>query len=127
MSCTFAAIVEIFCIDLDFELGLGFGVVGAASIDDWDSSFGYGSAVVDGVIDVGIDAISFYKVCFLMMFIFISIVLNSIIFFIEGLSLPNRGVVDLSFGWKMSCYFSKEGVGRSYLFHSLTVIYTIKR
>ena len=62
-----------------------------------------------------------------MIFIFISIVLTSVIFFVYGLSLPNRGVIDLSFEGNMSCYFSEEGVGCSDWFHSLTVIYTIKR
>ena len=127
MSCTFAAIVEVFSIDLNFELGFSFRMVGASSIGDWDSSFGYGSAIVDGVVDVGIDAISLGKVWILMIFIFISIVLTSVIFFVYGLSLPNRGVIDLSFEGNMSCYFSEEGVGCSDWFHSLTVIYTIKR
>lgn len=62
-----------------------------------------------------------------MIFIFISIVLDSVIFFIDGLSLPNRSVIDLSFDGNMPYYFSEEGVGCYDWFHCLTVIYTIKR
>ena len=108
MSCTLAAIIETFPINLYFEFSFTIKVVDTPPWRHGHSPFGDSSTVGDWrLIYIGINAILLHFLPFLINLFELILIVPFDIFFIV-VSLSDRRVVDLTFIGQRSDYLSEE-------------------